>query len=204
MVPAENRHTAPNGRGGLVAKICIAISGGPCTGKSTLAAALFARLKYDGFDYDLVTEESRKLYSEFGGFKTTFDRFYIWRQQEREELRSIAHDGFITDSPLFHNYVAARLYSTEPRDYMAVRELLRMCHEIEGRYQLIVMAEDPDEIQYKQDRSRSGDERNARKRHALTRSYVEHFLPELLFLVRGSVQDRLEQVVAHLKKMRSA
>lgn len=187
-----------------MAKICIAVAGGPCTGKSTLAAALFARLKYDGFDYDLVTEESRKLRREFGGFKTTFDRFYIWRQQEREELRSLAHDGFITDSPLFHNYIAAKLYSSEPRDYLAVRELLRMCHEIEGRYQLIVMAEDPREIPYRKDQSRSGNEENARKRHALTRSYVEHFLPEQLFLVRGSVQERLEQVVAHLTLMRAS
>ena len=42
-------------------KINIAIAGGPCTGKSTLAAALFAELKIKGLDYDLIAEESRKL-----------------------------------------------------------------------------------------------------------------------------------------------
>src|SRR5689334_9017249 len=117
-------------------RINIAIGGGPCTGKSTLAAALFAKLKEAGYDYDLVAEEGRKLKKEFGGCRTPFDRLYLWRQQDREERRSSATNGFVTDSPLFQLYAQARQYAKDSRDQLAVRELFRMCLEIEDRYQL--------------------------------------------------------------------
>src|SRR3989344_8326084 len=101
-------------------KLNIAIAGGQCTGKSVTSAALFARLKVAGLDYDYISEEHRKLASEFGDYKSPFDRFYMWRQQEREEKRSRAKDGFITDAPLFHFYSSAIIYSTESRDDLAV------------------------------------------------------------------------------------
>src|SRR3989344_5528407 len=134
----------------------IAIAGGQCTGKSTLAAFLFATLKVKRFDFDLVGEEKRKLARELGAYRSPFERLYMWRQQQREELRSTAENGFITDTALFHYYVQVRLYAAEPRDDLAVRELFRMCLDFKERYQLIVMAEDPDEIPYKTDQSRSG------------------------------------------------
>lgn len=182
----------------------IAVGGGPCTGKSTLASALFAELKMRGYDYDLIFEEDRKLKKELGHFRSPFERFYMWRQQEREELRSTALDGFISDKPLFHYYVQARQYASEPRDKLAVRELLRMSLELEDRYQLIVMAEDPFEIPYKTDQSRKSDESWARERHNLIRSFVEHFWPEKLLLVKGGVQERTAQVVHRLEEMRKA
>ncbi len=64
-------------------KINIAMGGGPSTGKSTLAAYLFALQKMKGYDYDFITEEKRKLEEDFGDFRSPFERFYIWRQQER-------------------------------------------------------------------------------------------------------------------------
>lgn len=182
--------------------INIAIAGGPCTGKSTLAAALFAALKIQGWDYDLLGEEHRRLKREFGNYRSPFERLYMWRQQEREELRANATDGFITDQPLFHFYVHARQFVSEPRDWLAVRELLRMCLEIADRYQLIVMAEDIEEIPYKTDQVRSAGQESSRERHRLTRSFVEHFWPEKLLLVRGSVEERTAQVFCRLKEMR--
>lgn len=182
-------------------KINIAVAGGPCTGKSTLAAALFAKLKELGLDFDLVTEEGRKLKREFGGCRSPFDRFYLWRKQEREEKRSTADNGFITDQPLFHFYVHARQHVEEPRDMLAVRELFRMCTEIEDRYQLIVIAENPREITYKRDRGRKGDEQHGRERHALVRSFVEHFWLERLLLVKGGVAKRVETVLKKLETM---
>lgn len=179
----------------------IAISGGPCTGKSTLAAALFAYLKIKGYDYDLISEESRKLRKEFGHFRSPFERFYMWRQQEREELRSVALDGFITDTPLFHFYVQAILYASEDRDQLAVRELFRMCMEIKDRYQLIVIAQNPCEISYKTDQSRSIDENRARKKHKMIVSFVEHFWPEKLLFVSGSIDKRIKQVMNKLQTM---
>jgi predicted ATPase len=177
-------------------RVNIAIAGGPCTGKSTLAAALFATLKEQGFDVDLVTEEGRKLREEMGPYRTTFERLYMWRQQEREELRSRAADGFVTDSPLIQSYVSARMHSTEPRDKLAVRELLRMCLELDERYQLIVMAADPFEIPYKNDHARRSDPAEARRKHHLGRTFVEHFWPEKIVLVHGPVRDRIQQVLA--------
>lgn len=184
-------------------KINIAIAGGPCTGKSTLAAALFAELKMRGFDYDLIEEEKRKLKGEFGNFRSPFERFYMWRQQEREELRSAAVDGFITDMPLFQFYVQARRYAAEPRDDLAVRELFRMCLEIKDRYRLIVVAKDVREIPYKLDQGRSTSEASAMQSHSLVTSFVEHFWPEKLFFVQGDVQQRKLQVLAKLDQMRS-
>lgn len=183
-------------------RINIAIAGGPCTGKSTLAKLLFAELKIAGLDYDLVDEEYRKLKREFGHFRSPFDRFYIWRQQEREEFRSMALDGFITESPLFQYYVHARQYASEPRDELAVRELLRMCLEIKDRYQLIIIAEDPFEIPYKKDQCRESDEAWARQRHNLIRSFIEHFWPEKLLLVKGDAKERVAQVIKKLEEMR--
>ena len=180
-------------------KINIAISGGPCTGKSTLAASLFAQLKNAGKDYDLIGEENRKLKGEFGDYHSPFERFYMWRQQEREELRSTAADGFITDTPLFHFYVSARMYASEPRDKLAVRELFRMCLEIEDRYQLIVMASNPQEIPYKTDGCRHGETEAAVERHRLIRSFVEHFWNKKLLLVDGNLDNRIKQVLKRLE-----
>lgn len=183
-------------------EINIAIGGGPCTGKSTLAAALFAELKFKGFDYDLITEESRKLKKEFGNFRSPFERLYMWRQQEREEIRSTAVDGFITDIPLFHFYVGARQYASEKRDNLVVRELFRMCLEIEDRYQLIVIAKNLFEIPYKTDQSRNSVEDRAKRKHNLIKSFVEHFWPEKLLFVNGGVRNRVSQVVKKLEEMR--
>lgn len=184
-------------------KVNIAIGGGPCTGKSTLAAALFADLKERGYDWDLVTEESRTFKREMGPCRSPFERIYFWRQQERQELRSSAANGFITDSPLYHQYVMARIYAQESRDQLAVRELFRWCTEIQNanRYQLFVMAENPREIPFRRDSVRSTNEDNASRQHHLTRSFMEHFSPEILFFVKGSVHERVAAVYQKLKGM---
>ncbi|MDD4531600.1 MAG: AAA family ATPase [Candidatus Pacebacteria bacterium] len=187
---------------GEITKANIVTAGGPCTGKSTLAAALFARLKIDGYDYDLITEESRHLRKEFGHPRSPFERLYLWRQQEREELRSSAANGFVSDTALFQYYVHARLYASEARDNLAVRELFRMCLEIEDRYQLVVVAQDPCEIPYKKDQSRSLDEGVARERHRMTVSFVEHFWPKKLLSVHGTIEERVSQVLKRMDLMR--
>ena len=185
-----------------MAKINVAFAGGSCTGKSTLAALLFAHLKIAGFDYDLIGEEHRKIKTEFGNYQSPFERFYMWRQQEREELRSTASDGFITDSPLFAFYAGAKLYSEEPRDQLAVRELFRMCLEVKDRYQLIVVAENPEEIPYRTDGCRKAGKKHALARHAVIRSFLDHFLPEKLLLVKGDLETRCAVVESKLKEMR--
>ena len=184
-------------------KVNIAITGGPCTGKSTLAANLFAYLKNAGLDYDLIEEESRKLRKEFGRFRSPFERFYMWRQQEREELRSTAVNGFVTDTCLYKYYVDASHFSSEPRDILAVRELFRMCTETEdaNRYQLIIIARDPEEIPYRTDSSRSSDQESALEKHRLTRTFLEHFCNDKLLFVEGNLDERLKQSMDRILKM---
>jgi len=182
-------------------RLNIAIAGGPCTGKSVTSAALFAKLKINGLDYDYISEEHRKLVVEFGNYRSTFDRFYMWRQQEREELRSIAKDGFITDAPLFHFYCSAIMYSSEDRDKLALRELHRMCLEINNRYQLIIVAENPEELPYKTDSCRNAGREKAVQKHKLVRSFVEHNYPERMLLVKGNLDNRLNQIEDRLKEM---
>lgn len=182
-------------------KINIAITGGQCTGKSVTAAALFSHLKISGLDYDLIGEENRKLYKEFGSFQSVFERFYMWRQQEREELRSNANDGFITDTCLFHFYASAYLHAKTPRDQMAVRELYRMCYETKDRYQLIVMAEDPNELTFIEDPCRKSNRENSVRKHQLIQTFVEHHIPGSLLLVKGVLENRIQQIEDRMKKM---
>ncbi len=187
-------------------KINIAITGGPCTGKSTLAAMLFAVLEAEeGLNFDLITDEAKSLRKEFGKCRSPFDRFYLWRQQEREELRSGAKDGFITDYPLFHFYIAALQHARSKRDDLAVRELFRMCMEVKekDRYQLIVMADDPREFPYKNDYGRKLSDAEAGKNHRLIRNFLEHFWPqEALLFVKEDIKKRVEQTLAVIKNMR--
>jgi len=187
-------------------RINIAITGGSCTGKSTLAAILFANLKIKGLDYDLIGEESRKLKKELGDFRNPFERFYMWRQQEREELRSIAINGFITDTALYIYYTGARYFASEPRDNHAVRELFRMCSELEeqNRYQLIIMAKNPLEIPYKTDASRSSDEASSLEKHRLIKTFLEHVCNEKLFFVEGDLNHRLKQALKKILAMHSS
>ncbi len=184
-------------------KINIAVSGGPCTGKSVLAAHLYAHLKIKGYDYDLIQEECRKLKKEFGKFTSPFERFYFWRQQEREELRSTAEDGFITDKPLFHYYAQVKQYASEPRDRLALRELYRMCLELDEqqRYNLIIIAKNPDEIEYKCDNSRSSSKETSRKRHSILVSLIEHLWPDRILYVEGDLEQRTETALKRIEIM---
>lgn len=184
-------------------KINIAFAGGQCTGKSTAAMFLAASQKEKGYDYDYIGEESRKLRREFGHFKTPFERFYMWVQQEREEVRSTAKDGFITDAPLIQLYAGARVYSRRRRDMLAVRELFRACQGLHDRYHLMVIAEDPEEIPYKTDGSRSAEEAIRKKKHQVVRSFVEHLWPEKLLLVKGNARERVETIERKVEALRN-
>lgn len=109
---------------------------------------------------------------------------------------------FITDAPLFNFYVSARMYAKEPRDNLAVRELFRMCMEVEDRYQLIAIARNPREIAYRTDQCRTAEDGESLRRHVMIRSFVEHFWPEKLLFVEGEPEARLEQVELKLGDMR--
>jgi hypothetical protein len=182
--------------------INIAVSGGPCTGKSTLAAYLTYRLKMEGYDYDSIGEEYIRLKTDFGQFESPAERCYMWMQQDREELRSNAEDGFITDSPLFHLFVSARVHQVTHKDLMIVRELQRQSIAATERYGIIAMPKNPREFPYKMDAARRGGEERSNKLHSYMRNFVELYFPEKLLLVNGTSEERGDQVVTQLKALR--
>jgi hypothetical protein len=104
---------------------------------------------------------------------------------------------------LFHYYAQARQYAFEPRDELAVRELLGMSLEIKDRYQLIVVAKNQFEIPFRNDQTRTCSEHQAYSRHDLIVSFVRHFWPGKLFFVEGDVCARVEQIVKEVANMRS-
>jgi len=80
-----------------------------------------------------------------------------------------------------------------------------MCLELEeeNRYGLIIMAENPSEIKYKKDMSRSSSLEIAKQRHQIIKSVVEHLWPEKLFLVSGDLEQRTQQALTKIKNLHS-
>lgn len=72
---------------------------GPGAGKSTLAADIFAELKWNGVNAELVTEYAKdKVWEE--SFKIFKNQLYIFGKQYHRENRLTDVDVIVTDSPL--------------------------------------------------------------------------------------------------------
>lgn len=181
------------------------MGGGAGTGKSTEAAALFAELKYQGYEYDILTEMARKIKAEtdFGKCRSAYERFFFWEMQEREELNSVAQDGFITCTPLFQFYLQALFAAKEKRNQPAIARLHNKCIEIADRYAVIAIAEDPDETPYKRGPFRRSSKVRARKNHYLARSFCELHYPDRIVFVKGSPLERAKQIIAKLDELRA-
>ena len=81
--------------------IVINISGGPGTGKTTIAAELFSKLKEKGYDVENVSEFAKELVWE-GRSEAFNDRLYMHAEQNHRLMQMNGKlDYIITDSPLF-------------------------------------------------------------------------------------------------------
>jgi len=91
--------------------IKIGLLGAPGTGKSTLAAYVFAMLKDEGIDGELVTEYIREHINKHKKVPSiTFQSVVYERQLEKEKILPEDLDFFVTDSPHILSYIYASLY----------------------------------------------------------------------------------------------
>ena len=94
----------------------INLFGAPSAGKSTLAADLFAKMKYAGMSVELVTEFAKSLTWSRRGFDL-MDQIYIFAKQNHslERLRDSVQ-YVVTDSPLLLSliYQSEHYYSKFP------------------------------------------------------------------------------------------
>lgn len=90
--------------------IVINIAGGPGTGKTTIAAKLFAILKQKGYDVENVSEFAKELVWE-GRNEAFNDRLYMHAEQNHRLMQmNNKLDYIITDSPLFLTSVYNQYY----------------------------------------------------------------------------------------------
>lgn len=92
----------PNGRQpkeGSMKPLVVNFFGGPGSGKSTMAAAVFAALKFRNYNVELVREYAKEL--AWMGFLPSFSQYSIFNEQlERQEMLYGKVEAIITDSPL--------------------------------------------------------------------------------------------------------
>jgi nicotinamide riboside kinase len=181
-----------------MAKIKIAICGGPSSGKTTLARALTNKLCMSGFNADYVTEYARAHINEcrkhgIVGTKDLIDEQLILDGQlEWEDTVSDDVEYLVTDSPIFitaiycswfadwSNYKHRKFY------YGYYKRIL----EMKDRYQHIFFL--PSEIEFKADGTRSQDAQAAKQVGERIRAFlVYHMYPWQE--IRGTLDERLEQ-----------
>lgn len=93
----------------------IALLGGPSSGKSTLAAALFSTMKEIGINADLVQEYAREHINKYGAPENVLTQFLIYKKQrEKEDILPKQVEYIITDSPTILSYVYG-LYYYDPK-----------------------------------------------------------------------------------------
>lgn len=168
--------------------IKINLYGGPSSGKSTLAAQIFAELKVLGKRVELVREYAKELVYEGQDMKklTEADRLIILAEQFRREsilLNSV--DYTITDSPMiltayFHRYEYAK--------DIVLRHL--------NKSEIHIWVERPSVFE---DVDRSHNEEESKQIDKEMLDFVEN-CNVAIHKVQGTPQQRLDQVMHILKK----
>lgn len=92
----------------------INLFGGPCSGKSTVAAGLFYEMKMEHKNVELITEYAKDLiYSETLNVLKKNQKYIFAEQNRRQHILEGKVDWAITDSPL----LLSLYYGRNPDDY---------------------------------------------------------------------------------------
>lgn len=93
--------------------IKIGLLGGPSSGKSTLAAALFAELKELGWKTEQVQEYAREFINKNGAITNILNQYLLYeKQSEKESIVPETIEYLITDSPTILSLIYAIHYAT--------------------------------------------------------------------------------------------
>jgi len=94
--------------------VVVNLFAGPGSGKSTLMAEIFAKLKWQGVEVEMATEFAKDLTWE-NRQNTLQNQIYIFGKQHHRVNRLIGQvDVIITDSPILLSCVYNDLYSRNP------------------------------------------------------------------------------------------
>lgn len=115
----------------------INLYGGPGTGKSTNASLLFALLKQDGYNAELVSEYVKQWAWE-GRNPVNFDQFYFFGKQMRKETHLFGKvDIIVTDAPVVLTAYYAEVFGS-PDQAACFRKMVQtyydMCKEEKVRH----------------------------------------------------------------------
>lgn len=102
--------------------IVINLIGAPSTGKSTIASELFAKMKWAGYDVELVSEYAKELVWE-ERHETFKNELYLFAKQQHRMFRLSKKVKFIiTDRPLILSMFYNQKYGTKSETF---NELIR-------------------------------------------------------------------------------
>ncbi len=99
-------------------QVKILIVGGPCTGKSTLQAALHDALAKQEDDVASVYEYARSYLKDTGGYEDAFERFIVYLGSRHVEGQADAARLVIFDDAPFINVPYGRLYRPTEHDLL--------------------------------------------------------------------------------------
>ena len=170
--------------------IRITIMGSHGTGKTTLARALAERLNFT-YIQDVVREEAVK--KGFVINENTPPEVQLWLLMRQWELETTTRGSWVADKSLFDYLVYGDLVLKDED----VKKVIRKIVQQNAKYDYVLYL--PIEFPMEEDGIRSVDPKFREKIDRLFRKCLDEFGVKYIVL-SGSVEERIEQALAHIKK----